>query len=56
MLPELLQSANLFHLLHRIDLDLAEQQQMAGCPYCGGTLHISNYQRVDQHGIMTRLQ
>jgi hypothetical protein len=44
MLPELLQSANLFHVLHPLDIDLADQQQKAGCPYCGGTLHSSNYQ------------
>lgn len=45
MLPELLQSTKLFHLLHRIDIDLATQQQKAGCPFCGGSLHYSNYQR-----------
>lgn len=50
MLPEILQSTNLFHLLHRIDLDLAEQQQKAGCPFCGGSLHYSNYQRKPRGG------
>lgn len=50
MLPEILQSTNLFYLLHRIDIDLAEQQQAAGCPYCGGTLHYSNYQRKPRGG------
>ena len=50
MLPELLQSTNLFHLLHRIDIDLADQQQKAGCPFCGGTLHYSNYQRKPRGG------
>jgi adenylosuccinate synthase len=29
MLPELLQTTNLFELLHRIDIDLANQQQKA---------------------------
>ena len=50
MLPELLQTTNLFHLLHRIDIDLAAHQQKAGCPYCGGTLHYSNYQRNPRGG------
>ncbi|WP_028580149.1 hypothetical protein [Desulfogranum japonicum] len=27
MLPEILQSTNLFHTLHQIDIDLAAQQQ-----------------------------
>ncbi len=50
MLPELLQSTNLFHLLHRIDIDLAAQQQKACCPFCGGSLHYSNYQRKPRGG------
>jgi len=50
MLPELLQTTNLFHLLHRIDIDLAEQQQKAGCPFCGGPLHYSSYQRKPRGG------
>ncbi len=50
MLPELLQSTNLFYLLHRIDIDLAEQQKLAGCPFCGGPLHYSNYQRKPRGG------
>jgi hypothetical protein len=50
MLPELFQSTKLFHLLHRIDIDLADQQQKGGCPFCGGTLHYSNYQRKPRGG------
>lgn len=50
MLPELLQTTNLFHLLHRIDIDLAAQQQKAGCPYCCGPLHYSTYQRKPRGG------
>ncbi|MDH3391400.1 MAG: hypothetical protein OEL85_06360 [Desulfobulbaceae bacterium] len=50
MLPELLQTANIFKLLHRIDTDLAAQQQKAGCPFCGGALHYSNYQRKPRGG------
>lgn len=50
MLPELLQSPNLFYLLHRIDIDLAEQEKLAGCPFCGSPLHYSNYQRKPRGG------
>ena len=50
MLPELLQTTNLFHLLHRIDIDLAKQQQKAGCSFCGGALHYSSYQRKPRGG------
>jgi hypothetical protein len=50
MLPELLQTTNLFKLLHRIDIDLADQQQKAGCPFCGSSLHYSNYQRQPRGG------
>ena len=50
MLPEILQSTNIFYLLHRIDLDLAAQQQKAGCPFCGGSLHYSNYLRKPRGG------
>ncbi len=53
MLPELLQSSNLFYLLHRIDIDLAKQQQFAGCPFCGGPLHYSNYERKPRGGPET---
>ncbi len=53
MLTELLQSANLFHLLHRIDIDLAKEQQLAGCPFCGGPLHYSNYERKPRGGPET---
>lgn len=50
MLTKLFQTTNLFHLLHRIDIDLAEQQQKAGCPFCGSSLHYSNYQRQPRGG------
>ena len=50
MLSELLQNTNLFRLLHRIDIDLAAGQQKAGCPFCGSTLHYSNYQRQPRGG------
>jgi len=50
MLPKLLQTTNMFHLLHRIDIDLADQQQKAGCPFCGSSLHYSNYKRQPRGG------
>lgn len=50
MLPELLQKASLFSLLHRIDMDLARQHQRGGCPYCGGPLHQANYPRKPRGG------
>lgn len=50
MLPELVEKANLFYLLHRIDLDLAEQIRRYGCRYCGSPLHYSNYQRKPRGG------
>ncbi|WP_228853789.1 hypothetical protein [Desulfomarina profundi] len=50
MIPELLQSTNLFKLLHHIDIDLADQQHKAGCPYCGSPQHYSNYQRQPRGG------
>jgi hypothetical protein len=53
MLTEVLQSANLFHLLHRIDIDLAKEQQLTGCPFCGGPLHYSNYERKPRGGPET---
>ncbi len=50
MLPELLQTSKLFQLLHRIDIDLADQQQRGGCPHCSGPLHYSNYLRKPRGG------
>lgn len=50
MLSELVQTTNLFRLLHRIDVDLASKHQEAGCPYCGGRLHYSIYKRKPRGG------
>lgn len=50
MLSELLQKASLFSLLHRIDLDLAEQVRINGCPFCGSTLYHGNYERKPRGG------
>ena len=53
MLLELLQKANLFHLLHQIDLDFSEQHRRQGCPYCGGPLHRASYERKPRGGPET---
>jgi hypothetical protein len=50
MLSELHQKASLFSLLHRIDLDLAEQVQINGCPFCSSALHRANYERKPRGG------
>jgi hypothetical protein len=50
MLPELLQKASLFSLLHRIDMDLGRQHQQGGCAYCNGPLHQANYMRKPRGG------
>jgi len=50
MLPELLQKASLFSLLHRIDMDLARQHEQGGCSYCGGPLNQANYPRKPRGG------
>lgn len=51
MLSEYLQKAILFSLLHRIDVDLANQRRQEGCPFCdGGPLHWANYPRKPRGG------
>lgn len=50
MLIELLQKANLFSLLHRIDMDIADRHRQGGCQYCGGPLHHANYPRKPRGG------
>ena len=50
MLPELLNCVSLFHVLHLIDIDLAEKQRQAGCPYCKSPLHYASYTRKPRGG------
>jgi hypothetical protein len=50
MLPELIQKASLFSLLHRIDIDMARQHQQGVCLHCGGPLHQGNYMRKPRGG------
>lgn len=47
---ELLERTSLFELLHRLDVELAEAQRHARCPYCGGPLHYAPYQRKPRGG------
>ena len=39
MLLAAIQKVSLFHLLHEIDVDLADGAQSQGCPHCGGPFH-----------------
>jgi len=45
MLLDLLKKSSLFHLLHKIDLDLAEEVRLKGCAHCGGRLDYARYKR-----------
>ena len=45
MLPELLQKANLFHILFVFDEQLAIKTRADRCPFCGGILDWGNYPR-----------
>ncbi len=50
MLLDLLKKSSLFTLLHRIDLELAEETRSEGCPHCGGELHYARYRRKPRGG------
>lgn len=50
MLPELLQKANLFSLLYKIDHDLAETAKANGCRFCRSRLDSANYFRKPRGG------
>ena len=49
MYQDLLRDASFFELLRRMDVDLAEQTRLAGCP-CGGVLHFARYRRKPRGG------
>lgn len=53
MITELLQKSSLFSLLHRIDIDLANQCRLKGCSFCDGPLHQANYERKPRGGPET---
>jgi len=46
---DLLHDASFFELLRRMDVDLAEETRLAGCP-CGGVLHFARYRRKPRGG------
>jgi len=48
--PDLVTRVTLFHLLHLIDVDLADACQRAGCPHCGGRLDRAPYPRKPRGG------
>ena len=45
MCHALLQDADFFRMLYRIDQDLAAQTRAGGCLFCDGVLHCANYER-----------
>jgi hypothetical protein len=45
MLPELINKVELFKILYKIDIDLANKTKQLPCPYCGSVLHTANYDR-----------
>ncbi len=50
MILETIQKVKLYQLLFLIDKDLAEQQRAKTCPFCGASLHTSNYPRKPRGG------
>lgn len=52
MLLAAIQKVSLFHLLHRLEVDLAETVRGSGCPDCGGRLHAAHYRRKPRGGPM----
>jgi len=46
----ILQDARLYTVLHRVDVDLAEQARASGCASCGGVLHRARYPRKPRGG------
>jgi len=46
---EFLRDASFFELLRRIDIELADETRLAGCP-CGGVLHFARYRRKPRGG------
>jgi hypothetical protein len=45
------QWAMFFPALFLIDIDLADRCRQGGCPWCGGPLHHSDYQRKPRGGL-----
>ncbi len=45
MCHAVLQNPAIFHLLTRIDEELASSTRLGGCPLCGGPLHVADFPR-----------
>ena len=45
MYPWVLEDARLYAFLHRVDGEMADEAQVAGCPDCGGRLHCGDFPR-----------
>jgi hypothetical protein len=52
MLHESVLGEEFFALLAAHDEQIARQVAAAGCPYCGGPLHVSNYARKPRGGLL----
>lgn len=50
MLLNLVANVTLFRFLFELDVRLAEQCRLGGCPYCGGLLHLASYPRKPRGG------
>lgn len=50
MISEFVFRITLYHLLHLIDQDLAEQRRQGRCLFCGGPLHRAKYGRKPRGG------
>ena len=46
----------LFQLLEKVDADLVEDARSKGCPFCGGKLHRSDYDRKPRGGPQWELR
>ena len=53
MCHALLRDASLYEQLLTFDRDLAAEARVAGCGFCGGTLHSACYPRSPGVGAMT---
>lgn len=56
MCHSLLRSASLYVRLLRMDRESAEEVRIAGCPDCGGVLHVANYPRKPRGGPPPELE
>lgn len=50
MLQQIIFNVTLYHILFKIDRDLAELTRAKCCPYCGGPLHSAFYERSPRGG------